>query len=380
MRFSRRQLVQAVPGALGAGLALSHLGAAWTAAAAPAAGAPWTDLRAHGARGDGRADDTAAIQRAIAQTPTSGMVFFPPGTYRITRTIEVDKPLSLIGAGPSRQSRGRTEQRNIRLVKGADVLGLWIKTQCEVRNLVVEGREAGDTTDGIRVGANNCLFINVAAWRHGGHGWVVTDDPANTHFSVWLNCAGTENRGDGMRIQATASGLRVNMNTLIACEFNQNGGHGLNQLSGLYWHHDLVECSYNKGVALNLASGRHVLTSCHTEGNGGGGVVLRGAHTIVLGGQFTDYGVRDEGGESSVLATGTWRLGSSLTFGRGSLFTSVKTSPGAPADRPPGEQATGGRRDRRREADSEVGRVVFNSAENRLYIRGTNGWVSVPLS
>ena len=40
-----------------------------------------------GAVGDGVEDDTAEIQAAIDSLPNGGVVFFPPGTYRIARTI-----------------------------------------------------------------------------------------------------------------------------------------------------------------------------------------------------------------------------------------------------------------------------------------------------
>ena len=40
------------------------------------------DVRRHGARGDGRAKDTRAIQSAIdAAARTGGTVYFPPGAY-----------------------------------------------------------------------------------------------------------------------------------------------------------------------------------------------------------------------------------------------------------------------------------------------------------
>src|SRR3972149_6902654 len=49
-------------------------------------------LGAFGARGDGVADDTDAIQRAIntvQETVIQGIVFVPDGRYRVTKTIYV---------------------------------------------------------------------------------------------------------------------------------------------------------------------------------------------------------------------------------------------------------------------------------------------------
>ena len=43
------------------------------------------DVRAFGARGDGTADDAPALQRAV--DPGRGVLRFPEGSYRISRTI-----------------------------------------------------------------------------------------------------------------------------------------------------------------------------------------------------------------------------------------------------------------------------------------------------
>jgi len=59
---------------------------------------PWSgrmNVRDFGAAGDGQTDDTDAVMTAIAAS-SGGMVDFPPGTYRITKTIEI----SLAGQGP----------------------------------------------------------------------------------------------------------------------------------------------------------------------------------------------------------------------------------------------------------------------------------------
>jgi hypothetical protein len=55
--------------------------------------------------GDGKADDSASIQAAIdkvQETKGEGIVFLPPGRYRITRTIYLWPGVRLIGYGPQR--------------------------------------------------------------------------------------------------------------------------------------------------------------------------------------------------------------------------------------------------------------------------------------
>ncbi|MDZ4288207.1 MAG: right-handed parallel beta-helix repeat-containing protein [Prosthecobacter sp.] len=46
-----------------------------------------TSVLTFGAKGDGKTDDTAAIQKAMDE---SGSLLFPKGTYKITRTIRID--------------------------------------------------------------------------------------------------------------------------------------------------------------------------------------------------------------------------------------------------------------------------------------------------
>ena len=58
-----------------------------------------------GARGDGVADDSRAIQAAIDQaaaTPNGGVVFIPSGRYRLTRTIYIWRAVRVFGYGETR--------------------------------------------------------------------------------------------------------------------------------------------------------------------------------------------------------------------------------------------------------------------------------------
>jgi parallel beta-helix repeat protein len=62
------------------------------------------NVRDFGAVGDGRADDTAALQRALDRAGTvGGSVLLPPGNYRFTRTLGVPGDRTeLLGLGGSR--------------------------------------------------------------------------------------------------------------------------------------------------------------------------------------------------------------------------------------------------------------------------------------
>jgi hypothetical protein len=66
----------------------------------------WVDVRDYGARGNGTADDTAEIQSAIDAAHSSGVgvVYFPPGTYKISiqsgvRALTIYAGITLQGAG-----------------------------------------------------------------------------------------------------------------------------------------------------------------------------------------------------------------------------------------------------------------------------------------
>ncbi len=57
----------------------------------------WANVRTLGAKGDGSADDTAALRRAIAE---HHVVFLPAGRYRVTDTITLQPDSVLVGLSP----------------------------------------------------------------------------------------------------------------------------------------------------------------------------------------------------------------------------------------------------------------------------------------
>src|SRR5438876_11125859 len=63
-----------------------------------------SDVTGFGARGDGQADDSAALQRAVESGV--GSIRFPKGTYRLTRPVVIDLDrvgfTALVGDGTAR--------------------------------------------------------------------------------------------------------------------------------------------------------------------------------------------------------------------------------------------------------------------------------------
>lgn len=58
------------------------------------------DVKVYGALGNDATDDTTAIQSAITAAASGGIVYFPPGTYRVTSLTVSVAGVSLVGAGP----------------------------------------------------------------------------------------------------------------------------------------------------------------------------------------------------------------------------------------------------------------------------------------
>lgn len=103
-----------------AGLAVLLIAAGWLSAAESPGGEEfagpfpsWRDLkRDYGARGDGQADDTAALQKALDELvkhTQSCVLYVPAGTYRVTATLKTVRQahtdgmgVTLIGEDPER--------------------------------------------------------------------------------------------------------------------------------------------------------------------------------------------------------------------------------------------------------------------------------------
>ena len=95
------------------------------------------NVKKYGAKGDGTTDDTAAIQAAITAAGTSGIVFFPAGTYKITSSLVIGEAYSLTLAGTSMEGSIITQAtNNTPIIKTASGSSLNIRVQ--IRDLCLQ--------------------------------------------------------------------------------------------------------------------------------------------------------------------------------------------------------------------------------------------------
>ncbi len=85
---------------------------------------PWADVRAFGAKGDGEADDTEAIQAAITfSAQRQSKVYFPRGAYKVTSRLRVPPNVSLEGVGVGFGSSIRAVATDAITILGKDHVG-----------------------------------------------------------------------------------------------------------------------------------------------------------------------------------------------------------------------------------------------------------------
>ncbi len=140
-------------------LLLALAAVVWSGSAAPAqsvyparpndANAVYLTRQDFGARGDGVADDSDALQQAIdkaQETVHHGIVFVPEGRYRLTRTIHVWAGIRLIGYGASRPVMVLAANTP-GFQDGVDTDMLWFTDERTPEGRAPEGRPIADASE-----------------------------------------------------------------------------------------------------------------------------------------------------------------------------------------------------------------------------------------
>lgn len=126
----------------------------------------------YGAVGDGVADDTAAIQAAFTAAGTSGCVYAPTGTYKISSEITVSCSFYGNGAGTVIKPSGQHTALIIRTGRaGQDMAGYVGKFAIDFSGVSPKNSDcigmwlSKGTTPAASSGCNNVLFEDIFIWQ-----------------------------------------------------------------------------------------------------------------------------------------------------------------------------------------------------------------------
>lgn len=210
----------------------------------------WNNVKDHGAKGDGQADDTAAIQAAIDALQNGATLYFPRGMYRITKTLTPAEGKRLLGV--TLLGHGRTTVLQWDGEAGGRLF--WQNAGWPISSyigLTFDGR--GKAAQGLDIGCMN--FETEMRFQH----------------NAFLNCTDSGIRLGAKMKAASAETLYEN------CLF-ENCGHGISIINFNYLDHSFVGCEFRKcKVGIYAWKGANFYArDCRFEQSGEVDVVFRG--------------------------------------------------------------------------------------------------------
>ena len=265
-----RELIAFVAVALGAVMV-----AAWGAATDnPAADAPargdsgggtfLPTVRDFGAVGDGVADDTTAVQRAVDSG--RGDILFPRGVYRLTRPIEIDLdksgPVGLAGTGPARvvmAGPGPAFRFRGTHLGTADPHTVQPSVWQRERAPLVDGLEiVGEHEEAVGIEASGTMQLTLTRLtiRRALH--AVHLVKRNRNVTV-ANCHFYENRGVGLYLDH----VDLHQINVSACHISYNRGGGIVVRGGGVCNLQVAGCDLESNMAADSPQTANILIDMH---------------------------------------------------------------------------------------------------------------------
>lgn len=163
----------------------------------------------YGAKGDGVTDDTAALQAAVNALPIGGRLLLPSGTYKVTQSVTVSRPMTIEGsartsANPAYGATIRTTDGAVTpLVVNSDHVTIRdVSFSCGAGNpAVMAGQNAAvKFTAGNFCVIDRCRFAGfyVGVWVEVGYGWMFSDSyfVNNGKYALLIRDVGNIDSGD----------------------------------------------------------------------------------------------------------------------------------------------------------------------------------------
>jgi len=235
------------------------------------------DVRSFGAKGDGQADDTAAIQKAVDSGV--GRVSFPKGVYRITKPIvvELDKTgfTSLVGDGVARvvMAGAGPAFRFVGTHAGSADPGQFKPNVWERQRMpLVDGLEivgAHEEADGIEATGTMQITITRTTIRNARHGIRLAVLNRNVLIA---DCHIYHNRGIGVFYDD----VNLHQSNISGCHISYNAGGGIVARGGNVRNIHIGTCDIECNMAPDAPPTANVLIDCAGTGYGTGEVAITG--------------------------------------------------------------------------------------------------------
>lgn len=240
-------------------------------------GEPHGSVRNFGAKGDGKTDDSAAVQAAI--NAGSGSVYFPKGIYRITRTIEVDldkvgyttlrshgaAQIVMSGAGPAFKFVGTH-------FKSADPKNyqqnIWTRQRMPmIDNLSI----LGDHPNAVGIEAIGTMQLTVTRLhvRKALHGIHLTGSNRNIAIS---DCHLYENSGIGIYYDD----VNLHQSNITGCHISYNLAGGIVSKGGNVRNIHITGCDIESNMGKDTPPTANVLIDCSASAWGTAEVAITG--------------------------------------------------------------------------------------------------------
>jgi hypothetical protein len=246
------------------------------------------DVRDHGAVGNGKTDDTDALQRALdAVGPDGGSVFIPAGRYVVSSTLLVrHHNTTVAGVGPGQRDGTAHGAIGSRLEASGTLLdGPMLRVQLDSNDAPVHGVTIRDlsldgmgraTGAGIHFRSYRALIEHVFLYDFQGHGFDFQGYPHwDLYDTVIAFSQASQCGGSGMFLGDGATDMHVTSCVVYNNQDNmQLAGGGSVQVTGCHFYQ-----AARHNVFFNGAGSRSKFANCKIEGAGANGVLIDSTHS-----------------------------------------------------------------------------------------------------
>ena len=235
------------------------------------------NVRNFGAKGDGKSDDTTAVQAAV--DAGSGMVYFPKGIYRITSTIkvELDKigytsitsdgaaQVVMAASGPAFRFIGTH-------MKSADPNGfsenVWTRQRMpSLHNIAIQGEHP----EAVGVEAVGTMQFTVTKLhvRKALHGIHLRSNNRNLTIS---DCHLYENAGIGIYYDD----VNLHQSNIAGCHISYNTGGGIVSRGGNVRNIHITGCDIESNMGKDMPPTANIFIDCSSSPSGTAEVAITG--------------------------------------------------------------------------------------------------------